>query len=210
MTRTILLWLLLLGVLAAARPGWTAAPPTPSEANTVSELIVTATKTVSELTVTGRVKCLEPERGAERADRPKVVSTYPQKGAMVRPGLLIVRVTFNAPMACDGAFTRDPPLKDPCPGSPRDMLLSYDRKTVRTVCVVEPNANYGLWMSQDPVGKSFIGLSGLPSQPYRLSFTTSAEPAVTTVCEALAQDEEGVRQIRQRRPLDCTAAPPHG
>lgn len=208
MTRTILPWPLVLGVLAAAGPGWTAAPPTPSEATTVSELIVTATKTVSELTVTGRVKCLEPERGADRADRPKVVSTYPQKGAVVRPGLLIVRVTFNAPMACDGAFTRDPPLKDPCPGSPRDMLLSYDRKTVRTVCVVEPNANYGLWMSQDPTGKSFIGLSGLPSQPYRLSFATSAEPAVTTVCQALAQDEETARQIRERRPLDCAAAPP--
>lgn len=208
MIRTTFLWALVLGALAAAGPGWTAAAPTPSEANTVSELIVTATKTVSELTVTGRVKCLEPDRSSERADRPKVVSTYPQKGAVVRPGLLIVRVTFNAPMACDGAFTRDPPLTDPCPGSPRDMLLSYDRKTVRTVCVVEPNSNYGLWMSQDPTGKSFIGLSGLPSQPYRLSFTTSADPAVTSVCEALAQDEETARQIRERRPLDCAAAPP--
>jgi hypothetical protein len=78
---------------------------------------------------------------------------------------------------------------------------------VRTVCLVEPNAQYGLWLSQDPAEGGFIGLSGLPSMPYRLSFTTSAEPLVTTVCEALSQDEETARQIRQRRSLDCAAAP---
>jgi len=188
------------------------AAPAPKSAGdqtaTVSELIVEASKTVSELTVTGKVKCLAPDKAGERADRPKVVSSYPAKGAVVRPGLLVVRVTFNAPMACDGAFAGDPPLKDPCPGSPRDMLLSYDRKTVRTVCLVAPSAQYGLWLSQNPTEGSFIGLSGLPSLPYRLSFTTSAEPVVTTVCEALAADDETARQIRQRRSLDCAAAPP--
>lgn len=197
-----------LGALAGIAPDMAAAAPKPGDTATVSELVVTATKTLSELTVTARIKCLEPDRAADRADRPKVVSTYPQKNAVVRPGLLIVRVTFNQPMACDGSFSPDPPLEDPCPGFHRDMLLSYDRKTVRTVCIVEPNAQYGLRMSQDPTVNSFMGLSGLPSQPYRLDFSTSAEPAVTTVCEALTQDEESARQIRRQRPLDCATAQP--
>jgi len=190
--------------------GWAGAAPKAGDEPTVSELVVTAAKTVSELTVTGRVKCLEPDSFNARAERPKVVSTFPEKGAAVRPGLLVVRVTFNMPMACDGAFTGDAPLREPCPGSPREMLLSYDRKTVRTVCVVEPDAHYGLRLSQDPTNHSFIGLSGLPSLPYRLEFSTTSAPAITTVCDALAEDEETARQIRTRRSLDCSAAPAAG
>jgi len=196
---------LLLSALALAA----APPPAKAPDNaTVSELIVTALKTVSELTVTAKIKCLAPDAGGPRAERPKVVSSYPGKGAVVRPGLLVVRITFNQPMACDGGFVRNPPLEDPCPGSAREMLLSYDRKTVRTVCLVDPGRRYGLAMSLDPTGPSFIGLSGLPSFPYRLEFATSSEAPVTSVCEALSQDEETARHIRERRPLDCAGAAP--
>ncbi len=185
-----------------------AAPQTPaSDTATVSELIVTATKTVAELTVTAKLKCLGPEKMADRAERPKVVSTFPARDAVVRPGLLVVRVTFNQPMACDGSLTRVAPYLNPCPGSSRQMLLSYDRRTVRTVCVVEPNSRYGLGVSQDPTDRSFMGLAGLPSEAYRLTFSTSGEPAVTTVCDAMAQDDVTAREIRKRRPLDCSAEP---
>jgi hypothetical protein len=208
-------WRRLGAVLAVAiiglPPARTAAAPKPAppEGAMVSELIVTATKSVSELTVTAKIKCLDPDRLAERAERPKVVSSYPAKGAVVRPGLLIVRVTFDQPMACDGLLLRDAPRRNPCPGSPQQFLLSYDRRTVRTVCVVEPGVEYGLALSTDPEARpSFIGLTGLPSLPYRLDFTTSAQPAVTTVCGALAQDEDTARQIRARRSLDCAAAAP--
>jgi hypothetical protein len=196
------------GGLASVR----AAPaPTPAPADTtVSELIVTASKEVSELTVVAKLKCLEPERGNERAERPKVVSSYPAKGAVVRPGLLIVRVTFDQPMTCDGFLLRDPPRQSPCPQASQEMLLSYDRRTVRTVCVVQPGAEYGLSLSQDPNGKSFVGLSGLPSLPYRVDFATSEGPAVTTVCDALAQDEAMARLIRDGRGLDCAHAPAGG
>ena len=194
-------------VLATASPALAA--PAPKDATpTVSELVITGAKTVSELTITAAVKCLGPDKGNERADRPKVVDSFPKRGAVVRPGLLVVRVTFNRPMACAGGFTADPPLQNPCPGLPREMVLSYDRRTVRTVCVVEPNAEYGLWLSQDPTANSFMGLAGLPSLPYRLTFTTSSEPTVTTVCDALVQDEDTARQIRARRKLDCAAQPP--
>ena len=196
--------LMIAAAMMLATAGSALAAPTPA---TVSELVVTGAKTVSELTVTAAVKCLGPDKSPERAERPKVVDSFPKRGAVVRPGLLVVRVTFNRPMACAGAFAADPPLHNPCPGLPREMVLSYDRRTVRTVCVVEPNAQYGLWLSQDPNDNSFMGLAGLPSLPYRLNFTTSADPIVATVCDALVQDEETARQIQTRRKLDCAAEP---
>jgi hypothetical protein len=198
------------GIAIIGLPAVAASRPPSADAATVSELIVTGSKEVSELVVTAKVKCLEPEKFNERAERPRVLSSYPARGAVVRPGLLVVRVTFDLPMACDGLFMRDAPRLNPCPGTPQQMLLSYDRRTVRTVCLVEPNAEYGLALSQDPNAGSFIGLGGLPSMPYRLDFTTSSAPAVTTVCEALAQDEATARQIRARRGLDCGQPPAGG
>lgn len=198
----------LLGLLAL-QPGLARAATDPprGDAASVSELIVTASKTVAELTVTAKIKCLGPDRMGERAVPPKVVSTFPGKGAVVRPGLLVVRVTFDQPMACEGALTHAPPLENPCPGLPQEMLLSLDRRTVRTVCVVAPDTQYGLWVSQDPTALSFVGLGGLPSQAYRLTFSTSAEPAVTSVCAAMAADEETARQIRKRGPPGCSPEP---
>ncbi|HEX2816309.1 MAG TPA: hypothetical protein VHN39_07945 [Phenylobacterium sp.] len=209
-------WRRLGAVLAVAIAGLppaqaAAAPkPGPNEATTVSELIVTATKTVSELTVTAKIKCLDPDRPGVRTERPKVVSSYPAKGAVVRPGLLIVRVTFDQPMACDGLLLRDAPRQNPCPGTPQQFLLSYDRRTVRTVCIVEPGVEYGLTLGTDPDARTFVGLAGLPSLAYRLDFITSTQPAVSTICDALAQDEDTAKQIRARRSLDCGAAPPGG
>jgi hypothetical protein len=204
--RRIAAYALGLGIAVAGltpRPG--DAAPAASAASTVSELVVVATKTVAELTVTAKVKCLAPEPLPVHAQRPSIVSTFPASGAVVRPGLLIVRVTFNQPMACDGGFTSAAPLQNPCPGASREMLLSLDRKTVRAVCIVEANTDYGLWVSQDPTIGSFMGLAGLPSEAHRLSFTTSSGPAVATVCEAMVEDAESARQVRQRRPLDCSS-----
>jgi hypothetical protein len=194
----------------ALTPAVAAAPskPAPTDANTVSELIVTAIKSVSELTVTAKIKCLNPDSSFYRTSRPKVVSSFPAKGAVVRPGLLIVRVTFDQPMTCDGFFLADPPRQNPCPGSPQQMLLSYDRRTVRIACVVEPNAEYGLALSPDPNGKTFIGMSGLPSLPYQVAFTTSEGPPAATVCDSLSEDETTARQIRERHPQDCPGEPP--
>ncbi|THD59916.1 hypothetical protein [Phenylobacterium sp.] len=186
-----------------------AAPTKPGagDAPSVSELIVTASRTVSELTVSAKMKCLEPDRMGGHLERPRIVSTFPAKGSVVRPGLLVIRVTFNQAMACDGLLTAAPPLENPCPGAVQEMLLSYDRKTVRTVCLVSPGVEYGVWFSQDPTQKSFVSLAGLPSEAYRLNFSTSTGPAITSVCEAMAADEDTARQIRQRRPLDCSSGP---
>ena len=78
------------------------------------------------------------------------------------------------------------------------MLLSYDRRTVRTVCMVEPGAQYGLSLGQDPNAATFLGLSGLPAFPAKLSFTASAGPAVTDVCESLSQDPDTAADLARR------------
>jgi hypothetical protein len=88
------------------------------------------------------------------------------------------------------------------------MLLSLDRRTVRTVCLVESGLHYGARVNGDLFHGSFIGLSGLPSLPARFDFTTSSQPAVITVCDALAEDPEGVRQIRKFHELNCPGARP--
>jgi len=187
--------LALAGVALAAAPGRAAEPPA-----TVSELVITASKTVSELLVTGRMRCLAPDYGAAAGKTPpKVVSAFPARGAEVRPGLLVVRVTFDQPMTCAGRFDPTPALADPCPGQVRDMLLSYDRRTVRTVCMVEPGVQYGLSLGEDPNSPTaFLGLAGLPAAPARLNFTTSAGPVISDVCEALSQDPVTAADLARR------------
>lgn len=85
------------------------------------------------------------------------------------------------------------------------MILSYDRRTVRTVCLVEPTREYGFSIGRDPTSNTFVGLSGLPTAPMRVAFSTSAEPPITEVCEALAEDAETVADMRRRGTLNCGA-----
>jgi len=187
------------------------AAPKPDTGNTVSELTVTASKTVEELTVTAPKKCLTPLKGGAWWTRgPKIVSTFPAKDAVIPPGVVVLRVTFDKPMACAGAFGDDPPLHNPCPGRLQHMLLSYDRLTVRTACVVEPSTSYGAWISNTGDGADFISLTGASSSQYELRFSTSAAAPVTTVCEALTEDEDTAREIRKRRQLDCSKEPAAG
>jgi hypothetical protein len=192
---------------AVTLPGQALAAPTPAPdpSATVSELTVTASKTVEELTVTAPKKCLKPINGTWWTRGPKIVSTFPAKGEVVHPGVVVLRVTFDKPMACAGVFGDDPPFHNPCPGRIQNMLLSYDRLTVRTACVVEPNTLYGAWISRDGEDADFISLTGAPSSQFELRFRTSSEAPVTTVCEALTEDEETAREIRKRRKLDCSA-----
>jgi hypothetical protein len=206
-----------LGRLAAVGAAWAlallpniasaAGAPDPNASPSVSELVVTASKTIDELVVTPEKKCLKPVSPHDWVHGPKVVSTFPAKDAVVRPGILIVRVTFDQPMACAGMFRQDPPLSDPCPGGSHQLLLSYDRLTVRTACVVQAGRRYGALIGRgesDDDGSPFISLTGAKAHQYEFRFSTSATAPVTTVCEALAEDEQTAREIREHRKLDCS------
>ena len=117
-------------------------PAGSDDSKTVSELVVTAFKTVSELLVTAPIKCIRAPMApsGKWESRPRVVSAFPGKGDVVRPGLLIVRVTFDQKMVCDGGFQESPPLAYPAGPDPPHMLLSSDRLTIRTVRHVGPTA----------------------------------------------------------------------
>ncbi len=124
---------------------------------------------------------------------PKVVSAFPEKGRVVRPGLLVLRVTFDKPMTCIGLLAPAPaPLPDfnnkeqpkfnPCPAPLRSPMISRDRRTFLTVCVLGKDTRYGLRLKQ------FTSLGGRALDHYDLEFKTSEKGQIATIEEAVAQD----------------------
>lgn len=151
-------------------------------------LLAAEPASVDGVTVSPPAKCLPPHvRPTPGVPAPRVVSTFPARGAVVRPGLLVVRITVDLPMACGGAYLDAAPLRAPFPSGDRQVRLSSDRRTFRVLGAVAANGSYGFWMNRAPV-RDFVGISGRPMEPYNLTFRTSDGAPVTTVTEALAQD----------------------
>ena len=159
-------------------------------------------QTVSPVTAKPAAKCLRPRHPPDKSiPEPVVVSTFPPRGAVVRPGILVLRITFNVAMSCDGIFLTSPPLEKPC-GEARvqDMRLSYDRMTIRMKCTVAPNRRYGLRLNNDPEHDqlkpstlqkvNFASLAGSALQPFELTFSTSSCPDVISVEAAEREDSE--------------------
>ena len=67
---------------------------------------------------------------------PRVVRTMPAPGSVVRPGQMVLSVTFDRPMACK-AIRDASPFPIPCPGGGGAVLISPDKRTLTTVCVVD-------------------------------------------------------------------------
>jgi hypothetical protein len=112
---------------------------------------------------------------------PKVVATFPADGAVVQPGILVVRVTFDGPMSCDASFEGHSDLPNPCPGRWREATLSQDRRSFRTVCEVKANTRYRLTLH------SFRNGRGLATPAY-VTFSTSGSAPIGTIQQALAED----------------------
>jgi hypothetical protein len=143
---------------------------------------------LSEVTVAPPARCLEARNPPDpQIPHPKIVSSFPAPGAVVRPGLLVLRVTFDLPMSCGGMFLADAPLRDPCPRQAQDLILSYDRRTIQTVCQLDRNTRYGVRMNRGP-GLRFVSLAGWPSDPYELTFSSSSDGEITSLEDALAED----------------------
>jgi hypothetical protein len=205
----------LIGGLAAGAPS--RAADAPQEANTVSEVVVIANRppTVEELAVVARAECLppKPEKGSAP---PKVVSSYPRQGQEIRPGLVILRVTFDKPMACSGFFAVLPSReKNPCSGAHQDFsrqnfLMSYDRKTIRVPCVVEAGKSYTLGLNEMNVSPVFNSLQQRLLTPYRMNFKTSSAAPIQTIPDALSADPETVLAdvYRPARRTQAAASPP--
>ncbi|HZZ69737.1 MAG TPA: hypothetical protein VFE18_16310 [Phenylobacterium sp.] len=179
--KTVLLTCAILSVATAAtaRPAAKTAPRAPADP--------TATTDVEGLTVTPVAQCLDPKPDPD-APAPRVVSTYPADGAVIRPGVLVVRVTFNTPMSCKGFFSGVPPFHNPCPDRQQNWTLSFNRMSIRTVCRADANLEYGVAIS-DRSENRFISLANKPLEPYAFRFSVSSESEVRTIRESLAEDD---------------------
>jgi len=130
----------------------------------------------------GNPGCMTGGRGTRA--RPKVVATFPASGAVVRPGVVVVRVTFDQPMACDASFDGVSDLPNPCPGRWREVTLSRDQRSFRTVCEVKANMRYRMTLH------SFRNSHGL-AVPAEVTFSTSGAAPIATIRQALAEDVGG-------------------
>jgi hypothetical protein len=196
----ILLAAALLGAsgVSIAKPAAHAAPaPVPAEVTTVDEIAVSPA-----------ASCLQP-RTETQAQPPRVVSTFPANGATVRPGVLVLRVTFDQPMSCKGFFVAAAQARSPCPLDIQHWVLSFDRRTIRTVCHTELDSHYGLRLSDrssDGTSRlTFVSLSGKRLAPYVLSFDTSSEPPINTASDSLTEDVE-MREPAKDVPLKVLGA----
>lgn len=156
-----------------------------NQTTTASDEVVNPPATVSELIVTPQPKCL-PAKSAP-APAPKVVSTFPREGQVVRPGSLVFRTTFDQPMACGGFLTALTSSADPCAAHEQAVAWNFDHKTVRTLCLTQPAQTYGVVVGGS-CSLPFVSLDGQQAQPLAVRFTTSDGPAATSVSEALAED----------------------
>jgi hypothetical protein len=162
---------------------------------------------VEELVVRPLTKCLDA-KPEPNAVAPKVIGSYPAEGAVIRPGWLVVRLTFDQPMTCSGYMDEIAPFPRPCARGLQHLVLSLDRRTLRTLCVVEPNLGYALRLSEDE--NALVSLFGAKVERFDLTFRTSSEPLVTTIPDALAQDTTapGPRpQVVAPRPAAPSRAP---
>jgi hypothetical protein len=119
------------------------------------------------------------------APAPKLVSTYPTEGQVIRPGLMILRLTFDLPMGCWPSGTRGARLEsrpDPCILlRAKHWVLLKDRLDWTLLCHLTPKTRYSFRLT------GFKGLSGREVEPFTVGFETSGEPPIATIEEAAAQ-----------------------
>lgn len=150
-------------------------PPAPAdEPGTVSALEVMATT---------RCRFAQRDRGARS---PVLVDSFPAEGAEVRPGLLIIRLTFDRPMTCDGVLTQMRRVDTPCRTTQR-MALSFNQRTIRVACLTEAGKSYGFRLSDMP-NQTFVSQDGGEAKGHGVRFKASLGEPVLTLEEALMQD----------------------
>jgi hypothetical protein len=118
-------------------------------------------------------------------DKPKVVTTWPENGQAVAPGVLVLKVAFDQQMtprdfAYDLGATGD---KLDCLKTPR---LLNDNKTFVLLCTTLPGKTYAVALNPGAAGgPAFSNLAENRAEPSSLTFTTGTGEPVTKLRDAI-------------------------
>jgi hypothetical protein len=121
-------------------------------------------------------------------DPPKLVSSYPAAGETIAPGVLVVRVTFDQPMAEDG-FDFSPGAEGHAPKCLKTPRRLNDEKTFVLLCTIAPNSRYALALNAgaaaDKEKRGFANLGGARLAPVTLAFATNGMEGPQSVADAM-------------------------
>ncbi|THD79471.1 MAG: hypothetical protein E7812_09710 [Phenylobacterium sp.] len=122
-----------------------------------------------------------------KTDPPKIVSSYPAAGAVVAPGVLVLKVTFDQKMLKTGfAFAAGPGGQMPaCLKTPR---LLNDDKTFVLLCTIGANSSYSIAINPGPQG-GFANVGETRAEPTTLAFATNADPGPTDLAAAMKAEK---------------------
>lgn len=119
-------------------------------------------------------------------DKPNVVSTWPENGQTVAPGVLVLKVVFDQQMTPrDFAYGLGGGDKLECLKTPR---LLNDAKTFVLLCTTLPGKTYAVALNPDAAaagGPAFSNLAENRAKPDTLTFTTGSGDPVTNLRDAM-------------------------
>jgi hypothetical protein len=162
-----------------------------AKATELSGVVVTAKPKavpLSGVEVVDSVRCLPPRNPPDdAAPAPRLVSTYPGDGQTVQPGFVVLRLTFDLPMACRASLGKA--LRSACALTGKQTWhQSYDRRTLLIVCKLQAQASYTLSINRIADQERFQGLSGREAIASDVTFATSKAPPVMSVADTLGRD----------------------
>jgi hypothetical protein len=195
----------------------TATKPKPTELSGVDVVAKPRAVPLDGVEVADPIRCLQPRTPTDNTvPAPKLVSTYPAKGQVVKPGYAVLRLTFDLPMACrgdvgaslapacavqkddPGVAEREPEFADKV--KPRKVEIwhqSYDRRTLLILCKLQPDTRYALAINIDKHWQHFQGLSGQEPGAGFLIFETSHRPVETSIAAMVERDPELAALIKR-------------
>jgi hypothetical protein len=114
---------------------------------------------------------------------PVVVSTWPAQGAVIAPGALVLKVTFDQAMDPD-MWGYAKAGSDAYPLCLKKARLLNDGRTFVLLCTTGDATAYAVGLNGG-AGPGFASVGHRAAEPYELKFSTSKGRSVTSVKEAL-------------------------
>ena len=156
--------------------------------DTTQEVVVTARR---DVVVTAKTKCFSRPADPD-VPPPKLIGTYPKDGGIVRPGIVVIRFTFDEEMRCAWGYHWNASGKyNPCH---RTIILYPGRRVFKAVCQAFPGDNITLDLNGDGRGR-FRNSHGTPLAPVEVKFRVDTNTSIRTVHEALSADPDYSREL---------------